>query len=484
MKKQHTSKLKDIEVAPRCNLIPLDQVLSQIGVGHFHNRLWWICGFGFAAAAMEVVVMAFLLPALRDAWKLSEYQIGVVPTVVGVGSIVGEIFCSSMADHFGRKQVFWGTSVLVAAFGIVSAFSPNVVWLCAVRIIVGFGFGGNIAVDFPLYCEFLPTEDRNNRLFQMQLLWPFGQCATCLIAWLTIPRLGPSVGWRAFLVACALPSLLSSFFRRYIPESPRWLLLHNRPREATRICREIAIINGKNPAEVGIPDDAMRVCLDNEASALCDSSESIQPKSLVPLAFRLLGPSLRRTTLGLLVFSCALHTAGYGILTLMPSLLERKGIPQIDTYLSMTLTSVAQLPGVLIAMMISKRVGRLPLIKVVLLLTSLALAFFAKAQKPLAVIGCSCLGSMFLEVGWALFHVYIPEVYPTQLRATALGMISAVSAIFSGAAPLLSAYILVTENTMYAIFFFSFCCVLGSVGAIVGLHVETCGRELEDRLAS
>mmetsp|Transcript_79544 Transcript_79544/g.137999 ORF Transcript_79544/g.137999 Transcript_79544/m.137999 type:complete len:485 (+) Transcript_79544:61-1515(+) len=484
MKKKHAPKLEDIEVPPRRNVVPLDQVLSQIGVGHFHNRLWWICGFGFAAAAMEVVVMAFLLPALRDAWKLNEYQLGIVPTVVGVGSILGEIVCSCIADHFGRKQVFWGTSVLVAVFGIISALSPNVAWLCVIRIIVGFGFGGNIAVDFPLYCEFLPTENRNNRLFQMQLLWPLGQCATCLLAWVTIPRMAPSVGWRAFLVACAIPSLLSSLLRKYIPESPRWLLLNNRPREATRICREIAIINGKSPADVGIPDEAMRVSLDNEASALCDTSQSSQPKSFVPLAFRLLGPSLRRTTLGLLIFSCALHAASYGILTLMPSLLERKGIPQVENYLSMTLTSVAQLPGVLIAMMVSRRVGRLPLLKVVLLLTSLALVFFAKAQKPMAVIGCSCLGSMFLEVGWALFHVYVPEVYPTQLRATALGMLSAVSAIVSGGVPLLSAYILMTENTMHAILFFSICCVVGSVGAIVGLHVETYCRELEDRLVS
>lgn len=471
---------EDVESLDRSACVPLDEVLTAIGDGYFHARLWWICGFGFAAASMEVVVMAFLLPAIRDSWKLDNYQLGMLPTIVGIGSIFGELLCSSIADHFGRRWVFWATTTLVAVFGMLSAFSPNVAWLCVLRIVVGFGFGGSIAVDFPLYCEFLPTSARNKRLFQMQVLWPAGQFFTCVIAWLTIPRLGVGIGWRVFCFACAVPCIISACLRPLIPESPRWLLIHQRYLEATDICKDIAIVNGKRPEEVGL-SDGVRVILENELTAVQPPRR--QRKRAWPLAMRLFAPGLVRTTLGILMFAVSLHAAGYGLLTLMPILLQRKGISPSETYSVMTVTAIAEIPGVLLAMMVANRWGRLLPMKFTLLFVAAALACLAYAKQPLAVICSSCFGALFLEAGWSLLHVYVPEAYPTELRATALGTLSALSSMLSAWVPLYSAFVLETGNTMHTVLFFSSICILGSFSASMWLNVETLGRDLEDRIS-
>jgi len=114
--------------------IPLDQVLSKIGLGYFHMRLWWICGFGFSAAAIEVVLMSFVFPELaRGPWKLDEYQLGALATIIGCGSIFGTTLFGGLADMYGRRNVFMITVVIVVVFGLASSFASSYYWLAGLR---------------------------------------------------------------------------------------------------------------------------------------------------------------------------------------------------------------------------------------------------------------------------------------------------------------------------------------------------------------
>eukprot|EP00971_Amphidinium_carterae_P210515 4177119-Amphidinium_carterae.1 len=82
--------------------VPLDEVLSAIGDGWFQTRLTWVCGLGFSAAAVEVVLTGFAFTELLEVWNLSEQELSVVPMLVGIGSILGELCWGPMADYFGR----------------------------------------------------------------------------------------------------------------------------------------------------------------------------------------------------------------------------------------------------------------------------------------------------------------------------------------------------------------------------------------------
>lgn len=461
--------------------IDLDKVLADIGIGSFHYQILWLFGFGFSAISIEVVLMAFLLPELRLHWGLDEYQLGLLASSGTVASIVGQMFWGAVADKHGRRLVFMSTVLVVAVFGALSAMSETALTLIILRSGVAFGIGGNVSVDFSLYTEFLPTEGRGRMLLAMQAFWPLGQLIACLAAWWIIP----GSGWRIFLLACVFPSLLTAAFRPFIPESPRWLILHGHAEEATEICRQIATKNGLLPEDVGLKDGVRVAIPVNSVTPLVAPDVLVSNKgkriaSEDSLAGKMFNKQLRFTTIGMIIFSFALHSVSYGSMTFLPSLLDRKGIPQGDKYYLMVLNSLAEFPGVFAILALTHVLGRMFPMKLCLMLIALTFIIFAMAQDSVGVVVCVCFNAFFLESCWACYHTYVPEVYPTELRATATGLITSLGSLVSGVVPLGAAFFLDRFGADNACLFFAACALMGSIGAFLFLHVETHDRDLED----
>jgi len=456
----------------QCGSASLDQVLLEIGLGYFHYRLLFVCGIGFSAAAVEIVLTAFLVPELRATWGLNEYELGMLPTIVSAGCVLGELFWGHVADRYGRRWVFLVTVLIVVVFGIVSSLARGIWSLSAIRFLVGFGYGGNIAVDFALFSEFLPTRGRGWMLFGMGTFWPVGQLFTVFIAWLVIPRFG----WRVFLVFCTMPSVITAFFRPLIPESPRWLLLHGKEEEALEVCRYMAKFNNLRPEDVGLKA-GVQLTLANEAEQLMARSSNDGVNLAV---LQLFNKGLWRTTVGSVVFVAALGFAGYATTTFMPSFLEMKGMGKLTIYQSMMLSTLSQFPGILLAAFLGTRVGRLGPIYSSMLLCGIALALFTLANGHISMVICCCLASCFLEFGWVLQHVYTPEVFPTELRAASAGIISACGSMMGAGTPLFTAWLVETHRTARVIAFFSTVCAFSSVALFSLLHIETMSRDLQD----
>mmetsp|Transcript_50848 Transcript_50848/g.80598 ORF Transcript_50848/g.80598 Transcript_50848/m.80598 type:complete len:504 (+) Transcript_50848:114-1625(+) len=460
--------------------IDLDKVMADIGIGRFHYQILWLFGVGFSACAIEVVLMAFLLPELRARWKLDEYQLGLLAASSSVASILGQMFWGAVADKYGRRFVFMSTVLVVALFGGLSALSQTALFLICMRSAVAFGIGGNISVDFSLYTEFMPTEGRGRMLLCMQAFWPLGQLVTCLAAWWIIP----GSGWRVFVVACTVPSLLTGFFRPFIPESPRWLVLHGRAEEATQVCRKMAIKNGHRPEDLGLKEGVMVDLPTNSVTPLVVSGSSLVKKGKTKpegsLAGKLFNSQYGCTTVGTILFSAALHAVSYGSMTFLPSMLERKGIHSGDKYFFMVLNSVSEFPGVFGIMALSHLLGRLFPMKVSLLVIALSFLIFSMAQESAGILTCVCLNAVFIESGWACYHTYLPEVYPTEMRATATGFVNSVACMMSALVPLCAAYFLDRYGVDKACMFFAAVALVGSIGSFLFLHVETHDRDLED----
>lgn len=454
--------------------VSLDQVLSNIGVGWFHIRLWWISGFGFAAAAIEVCLMSFIFPVLRGRpWYLTEYELGGLAMLVSSGSIFGEIAFGFLADKYGRRTIFMLTVVMVVVFGILSAFAQSVWVLGALRFFVGVGYGGNIAVDFTLYSEFLPTQGRGQMMFLLTGFWPLGQCFACSLAWCLIPW----KGWQVFVAACTLPSLITAFARPFIPESPRWLLLQGRVEDATQVVLQMAELNNKTAADIGLgPTFELSLANENSRLEACDDDWN-HSFSIITKFF---GKALWRTTAGLFVVVTAFNATGYGTLTLMPTLLAMKGVGERNMYRTMLLNALAQFPGVAIGTWFATSYGRLPPLKISIFFTGCALIGFAYARDEDAVLLCTMFASCFLEAGWCLYHVYVPEAYPTEMRGLATGLLSAAGSIVNMVVPVFSAALLESKNSFRAILSFATISVAAGIGACLLLHVETKDRDLTD----
>eukprot|EP00927_Polykrikos_kofoidii_P003154 TRINITY_DN11248_c0_g1_i1.p1 TRINITY_DN11248_c0_g1~~TRINITY_DN11248_c0_g1_i1.p1 ORF type:complete len:476 (+),score=74.76 TRINITY_DN11248_c0_g1_i1:105-1532(+) len=452
----------------------LDLLLSRIGPGWFHTQLLVACGLGFSAAAVEVVMTGFLFTELRSEWELSEYELSAIPTVASIGSVTGELFWGAVADRAGRRIAFILTVVIVATFGALSAVAPNLPVLIVMRAMTSFGLGGNVAVDFALFSEFLPTEKRGDMLFRMHAFWPMGQLMCCSLAYLIIPQ----YGWRTFVVACAVPSAMVTLLRPFTPESPRWLLLRGRKEDALQVCRTIAIANGKSLSDLGIAE-GMRFELNledaiSETRSLLDHDDKKGP---------IFSQAITRTIIGTLSFAVGLNVVGYAMLSFMPTLLQQKGIQLKRGYLFMILSALCQMPGIILASVISPICGRLLPLRTVLLFVAAALATFAFATDEAGVLICACVGSMSLEVGWAVFHTYMTEVFPTEIRAFAIGATAAAATISTSAVPFIAAFIFTRSghNLVTTIGFFVFIAVAASTMTWFTLTIETWDRDLEDR---
>jgi len=258
------------------------------------------------------------------------------------------------------------------------------------------------------------------------------------------------------------------------------LLLKGHHEEALNICRQIAVWNNKRPEDVGVGPGA-KVTLNNETTPLQGDSEKREERSCYIVAMQMFGPLLWRTTLASLLLVGCLGWAGYITTTLMPSFLVMKGLPKLDVYFSMLMSSLSQFPGVIFAWLLGTRYGRLLPFPICLVCVAVALGCFATASNQGVVIFWSCVMSCGLEFAWALYHTYLPEVYPTELRATALGFLTALGSCMSMGVPMISAWLVDTRGHECVVIVVAVVCCFTAVATWLLFNIETMDRDLADR---
>jgi MFS family permease len=224
------------ELHPR--KLTVDEALDRVGTGRFQFYMLMIAGFAFAGDAIEVSLLTFLSPCVQSSWGLSNIDAASLASAVFGGAMVGSVILGSAADTIGRRPVYFCSCILVLGFGIASCFSLNFKSLVFTRAMVGFGIGG-ITSPFNLLAEILHPSERGHYLLYIEYFWCFGSFYTTLVAWLV---LGP-YGWRYLAALCAMPAALSLVAGLWLPESPRWLLLHNCPKEAKEVIVRMAKVN-------------------------------------------------------------------------------------------------------------------------------------------------------------------------------------------------------------------------------------------------
>ena len=197
--------------------LSLDQAIDRIGLGRFQRKLLAVAGVSWAADAMEVLLIGFVLPSLTAYWGLSRDQAGFLATTLFVGMMIGAWFWGTVADRVGRRRVFVSTILIGSVGALLSAAAPSYELLLLARLVTGFGIGGTLPVDYAITAEFLPTRQRGRWLVFLESFWALGTVVGAALAWLIIPRY-PDDGWRIVLALSAVPGLIAFWIRRTIPE--------------------------------------------------------------------------------------------------------------------------------------------------------------------------------------------------------------------------------------------------------------------------
>jgi MFS transporter, putative metabolite:H+ symporter len=434
----------------------VQEAVDQIGFGRFQKRLLGVCGITWAADGAEVLLLGFALPSLIGEFGITPTQGGLTVTATFAGMLIGAWFWGTISDSIGRRMGFQVTVLIFALFGLLSAFAPSWEWLLVLRFVTGFGLGGALPLDFSLYAEFLPTENRGRNLVLLESFWALGTIIAAGLAWILVP----SFGWRPLLATSALAAVLVLWIRRSIPESPRYLAISGKTDEAREILAGIARENGR-PAPVGELITGER-----------------QSGSTVA---RLWKPGLKRTTLMLWIAWFCISLAYYGIFTWLPQAFVAQGFSSLQTYQNTFLLALAQVPGFFSAAYLIERLGRRNTLGLYLIASGVFTFLFATVTGFGGLLASAMLMSFFALGAWGSLYAWTPELYPTEIRTTGMGWASGMARVAGVITPtlggILFGYALVSALSTWAAAF-----VVGGI-AVFLLGVETKSRALSDTVS-
>jgi putative MFS transporter len=416
----------------------------------------WICGLGWAADAMEVLLISFALPAIGEEWGLSNAQKGLLGTAIFLGMLAGAWTWGWLSDRIGRKTGFISTVAIDSIFGLLSAFSPSFGWLVLLRALTGFGVGGTLPVDYSIFAEYLPAKKRGRYLVLLESFWALGTVVAAGLAWLVVPRLG----WRWLLGISAVPGLIIFFIRRYIPESPRYLLVSGEKTKARSVLEQVARENG-----IQLPEGEILAPSPAPRGRIAD----------------LWTPSLVRTTALLWVIWFTISLGYYGVFIWLPSYFKLKGMALLPVYQNTFLMALAQLPGYFSAAYLVEHWGRRRTLGFYLIASGVFTFLFAAATSLPIVVAMAVWMSFFALGAWGALYAYTPEAYPTTMRTTGMGAASGMTRIAGAIAPSLGAALmglsLVIPLSTYAVAY-----IIGGLAALA-LPLETRAKPLLDTLS-
>lgn len=384
-----------------------------------------LLSFGFFFELYDLLYSGYVVPGLIRSGIFTATTAGLLGLTgiasfiafLFLGLFVGTLGCGFLADKFGRRSIFTYSLLFYTAANLVMAFQNTAAGANFWRFMAGLGIGVELVTIDAYISELVPKHVRGRAFAFSQMLGFTSVPVVALLAYLLVPRkpLGLD-GWRWVVLIGAHGALFIWFIRRALPESPRWLAEKGRLAEAENVLSQI---EAKVQREYGgeLPSPA-------------------SPEILVARrTFRDVGmPPFRKRTVMLVIFNIFQTFGYYGFANWVPTLLLEQGITITASMFYSFVIAIAAPMGPMIGLVTADRFERRTVI--------VASAGFITAFGLL--FSHSSNGLLLIAVGAGLtlanntlsysFHAYQAELYPTSIRASAVGFVyswSRFSAIFT-----------------------------------------------------
>ncbi|XP_027908096.1 organic cation/carnitine transporter 7 isoform X2 [Vigna unguiculata] len=395
----------------------VDDALVAVGFGNFQILVLVYAGVGWVSEAMEMMLLSFVGPAVQAAWSLSAHEESLITSVVFVGMLIGAYSWGVVSDRYGRRQIVM-----------------------------------------------------------------------------------PNLGWRWLLALSSLPTSFLLLFYKVTPESPRYLCLKGRKAEAIEVLEKIARVNGRElPSGNLVSDHEIELQqIDNpseDARLLSPRTNEIKhPSGMdsnlggISSLSVLLSPKLARSTVLLWAVFFGNAFSYYGLVLLTTELnghskcmshkLQTEKSQDVG-YKSVFIASFAEIPGLLLSAVAVDKLGRKLSMSTMFFMCCIFLLPLVFHLPEGLTTGLLFLARICITATFTIVYIYAPEMYPTSVRTTGVGIASSVGRIGGMICPLVAVGLVHECHQTAAILLFEIIILFSGI-CVMFLPIETMGQELRD----
>jgi MFS transporter, putative metabolite:H+ symporter len=434
--------------------------LERLPFSRWHRNFFILAFLGIMFDAADFALFGAALPPIAREFGLGPAQAGGLATIGLVGAFAGALFWGTISDYIGRRASFLATVSIFALFTGLVAASWNVLVLAVFRFLSNFGLGGEVPVTLTLASEFSPGRMRGRMTGTMMAAFPVGLVVAAALSLAIVPTLG----WRALFVVGVVPAVLLFFVRRYMPESVRYQLSRGEVAEARQTVEEIerqALGSGQSAPVQVIPP--VGVAGDTATRGVT--------------VFALFEDGRARRTILLWIVSFCFLWSSNGILFMLPTILTQRGFALTQAISFQLVQSLAAVVGYAACGFLIDWYGRRPVLFLYYFIGAFFHLWFAQATGLWMYAAIAAVGWVNPGVFGAT-GIYVSELHPTNLRATAVGWFFGVGRIGSFLAPLIVGLMLQYGLGAYVLHTFALTFLIAAI-AVWLVGVETKGLVLE-----
>jgi putative MFS transporter len=434
--------------------------LERLPFSKWHRNFFILAFLGIMFDAADFALFGAALPPIAREFGLGPAQAGLLATVGLVGAFLGALFWGTISDYIGRRTAFTATVGIFSVFTGLVAASWNMASLAVFRFLSNFGLGGEVPVTLTLGSEYSPGRIRGRMAGNIMAAFPVGLVIAALLSLLIIPNWG----WRTLFIVGVIPAALLFFVRRYMPESVRFLLAKGRVAEAEKTVLEIE----RQALGRNLTADEIKALPRVPAEAVTETKVTV---------LELLAPGRLKNTLLLWLVSFGFLWASNGILFMLPTILQQRGIPLTQAITFMLVQACAAVVGYSACGFLIDRFGRRPVLFLYFFVGAFFHLWFAEASGIWLYFAAAAVGWVNPGV-YGSTGVYVSELHPTRLRATAVGWFFGIGRIGSFLAPAVVGFMLAYGAGQYVLHTFALSFLIAAI-AILLIGIETKGRVLE-----
>jgi MFS transporter, putative metabolite:H+ symporter len=335
------------------------------------------------------------------------------------GLFVGTIAFSWLSDRFGRRSIFTFALLWYSIGAFIMAFQNTPESVDLWRFIASIGLGVELVNVDTYLSELVPKDQRGPAFAYNQFIMFTAVPIVAFLAWQLLPlNVAGLDGWRIVVIIGSVGALVIWWIRRRLPESPRWLAHHGHAAEAERIVSEL---EKKIEADgvVLAPPEIIAGEAERKAGAWTE----------------MWNPVYRGRTIMLVIYNLFQTIGYYGFSSWVPTLLISQGVEVTKSLAYTFIIAIAAPIGPLVGTLFADRFER----KWQIAWAAIGIAafglLFAYQKTAVGVVICGLLITLCNNWMSFSFHAYQAELYPTRIRAQAVGFVyswSRFSAIFSG----------------------------------------------------